>query len=97
MDDAECADGEQCRFPPGCADPACCAAICEADSTCCDVPGWTSNCAQLATKVCEPFNDRCVDAQVLYAGQPESERTADLRATTESFGDSFCCDGDWPF
>ena len=95
--DAECTGGQTCRFPGGCADCVCCTQVCEANPACCDNPGWTPQCTELAAQICEAFNDRCLDAKRLYVGQPMSERTVDLRRTAESYGNSFCCDELWPY
>ena len=36
---------------PGCADPVCCASVCELDPACCSI-GWDDGCAALAGQLC---------------------------------------------
>lgn len=53
-----CADTEPqtCYLPspaPGCDDPACCEAVCQADAFCCDF-NWDLQCVQTALAVCDP-------------------------------------------
>ncbi len=60
---------------PGCADAACCTAVCTADPFCCETV-WDAVCADLAAQACPgcppgppPPNDDCAGALVIVAGR----------------------------
>ncbi len=69
---------------PGCEQPFCCDAVCDADPSCCDDP-WDSDCVVLAEGLCSmcfppPANDDCADALPIFDGLTDFETTA---ATTD--------------
>jgi hypothetical protein len=69
----DCGDPSQgaCSEPngtPGCADFACCIAVCEFDSLCCDSE-WDSTCADAAIDICGYFSYECNEV----AGGPAND------------------------
>ena len=69
---AACGGGGLCGAvgEPGCADVACCVAVCEADFYCCEL-SWDVSCVNRAVDLCgvAPDNDSCVNARPLGLGR----------------------------
>ncbi len=85
---------------PGCAEPACCAAVCAIDPYCCDTQ-WDAICADLAnaTDACEsavpancghPAAGSCFEANDALPGCADPACCAAVCAI-----DPFCCDFEW--
>ncbi len=69
---------------PGCNNPICCDAVCDADPSCCGVD-WSGDCVELAEELCPicflpPANDDCGDALPISEGPTDFETVA---ATTD--------------
>lgn len=70
LGEVQCGAGAGCHLPHrtgGCADTACCFAVCDADPSCCAVE-WDLPCASMASMLCMVPNDACGAARRISTG-----------------------------
>ena len=89
-----CENQEDCLLPhgsPGCADPSCCALVCESFPACCEWE-WDFLCAQQAAQLCggpSPENDLCENATPAYTGSTPFRQSL---STVDSIDPNACID-----